>query len=324
MLVSELPTRLPVPFAESGDKNAIPVASQIGVTPGRASLTTGFPPLTLTPRAAGGIPPFGQDMNGILYAATAWNRWQAAGGPVSYDAAFATAIGGYPKGAVLASSTADGREWLCLTDGNTANPDTGGGGWLSLGGGNTNYAASATLTTRQAGLVSVTAAAGNVTLTLPAANAGGGLAYGYQIKRYDGTANTVTIAAAGSDVIENAGTYNLAAGNSVTLVSNGSTGWFVLAEAVKDRSIASSGRMQLPGGLIVQWGGGTASASGDVWVAFPAAFSASPYALTVGHLSMNAFGSVGANAATAAGFYVASYTASGRSTATFQYVALGV
>lgn len=324
MLISELPTRVQVPFAESGDKNTIPVPSQIGITPGRASYTTGFPPLTLTPRAAGGIPPFGQDMNGILYAATAWNRWQAAGGPVSYDAAFATAVGGYPKGAVLASSAADGRQWLNLTDGNATNPDTGGPGWLSLGGGNTNYAASATLTTRQAGLVSVTAAAGNVILTLPAASAAGGLAFDYQIKRYDGTGNTVTIAAAGSDVIENAGTYNLAAGNSVTLVSNGSSGWFVLAEAVKDRTIAGSGRMQMPGGLIMQWGIATASASGDVWVSFPAAFSTAPYSLVVGHLSNNTFGAVGANGAAATGFNLASYSSGGRTNATISYIALGV
>jgi len=274
MLVSELPTRVQVPFAESGDKNAIPVPSQIGVTPGRASYTTGFPPLTMTPIEAGGVAPFGQDMNGILYAATAWNRWQAAGGPVSYDAAFATAVGGYPKGAVLASSATDGRQWLNLTDGNATNPDTGGAGWLSLGGGSANYTASATLTTRQAGLVSVTAAAGNVTLTLPAANAAGGLAYGYQIKRYDGTANTVTLSPVGSDTIDGAASYTVARGNSVTLVSNGNNSWIIMAEAVRDRSLGVSGWYQHPGGLIEQWGYySPPNNSSQNWtVTFPLAF----------------------------------------------------
>ena len=64
------PTKITVPFANTGSKNTIPVPSQISVTPGAASYTDGFPPLTMTPKASGGVPPFGQDMNGILYAIT--------------------------------------------------------------------------------------------------------------------------------------------------------------------------------------------------------------------------------------------------------------
>ncbi|RVT95263.1 hypothetical protein EOD42_16905 [Rhodovarius crocodyli] len=323
MLASGIPTRVSVPFANSGDRNTIPVPSQIGVTPGLASFTTGFPPLTMTPIEAGGVPPFGQDMNGILYAMSAWNRWQAAGAPVAYDAAFATAVGGYPRGARLASSAADGREWLNLIDNNTTDPDAGGAGWMSLGGGNDNFTASATLTLRQAGLVSVTAAAGNVTLSLPAATAAGGLAFGYEIKRYDGTGNSVTISPAGSDTIDGAASFILARGNSVTLVSNGVNGWFTLAEAVVDRSLAGTGWMQLPGGLIMQWGDANASNASDVWVTFPLTFPTALYSLTVGHLSNNTFGAVGANTATTAGFYLASYGPSGRTNAVTNYIALG-
>lgn len=128
MQISDIPARLPIPFANSGPKNSIPTASQIAITPGAASLTDGFPPLTMTPVAAGGVPPFGQDMNGILFATSAWSRWVAAGAPVSYDATFQTAIGGYPRGAMLVSSV-PGRFWVSTVDNNVTNPNSGGAGW---------------------------------------------------------------------------------------------------------------------------------------------------------------------------------------------------
>jgi hypothetical protein len=120
---------MPVPFAESGTKNAVPIPSQIGVTPGAASFTTGFPPLTFTPIAAGGVPPFGADFNGVLNAITQALRWTNAGGQYVYDVDFATAIGGYPKGALLQRSTLDGF-WMNTVDNNTTDPDTGGAGWV--------------------------------------------------------------------------------------------------------------------------------------------------------------------------------------------------
>jgi hypothetical protein len=120
---------MPVPFADAGTKNTIPVASQTGITPGAASFTTGFPPLTFTPVAAGGIPPFGADFNGIYNAITQAVRWANAGGQYVYDSQFATAVGGYPKGALIQRSTLDGF-WLNTTEGNSTNPDTGGGGWV--------------------------------------------------------------------------------------------------------------------------------------------------------------------------------------------------
>lgn len=76
MQASNIPSKVPLPFANSGTKNAIPTASQIGVTPGAASLTDGFPPLTMTPLASGGVPPAGADFNGILNLITAIQQWQ--------------------------------------------------------------------------------------------------------------------------------------------------------------------------------------------------------------------------------------------------------
>lgn len=134
MQSSNQPGKISVPFANSGAKQPIPVASQVGIEDGRASYTDGFPPLTRTPLAAGGKPPFGTDMNGILNAITAVQQWQSAGGLFTYDSALSTAIGGYPKGAILLKADLTGT-WLNGVEGNTSNPDTGGSGWTDTASG---------------------------------------------------------------------------------------------------------------------------------------------------------------------------------------------
>lgn len=133
MLASSAPTQISTPFANSGTKNIIPVASQIGITPGAASYTDGFPPLTMTPVASGGVPPFGADFNGVLNAITLIQQWQSAGGVYPFNSTFATAIGGYPKGAILEKASGTGY-WVNQADNNTVNPDTVGTNWIDLGG----------------------------------------------------------------------------------------------------------------------------------------------------------------------------------------------
>ncbi|KVN25644.1 hypothetical protein WJ63_16065 [Burkholderia pyrrocinia] len=117
-----------MPFATNGTKNAIPEASQIGITPGAASLNDGFPPLTFTPITAGGIPPAGADFNGVLNLITQSIRWAHAGGRYAFSSTFSADanVGGYPAGAVLMSADQQG-SWLSLNDNNTDNPDTGAG-----------------------------------------------------------------------------------------------------------------------------------------------------------------------------------------------------
>jgi hypothetical protein len=131
---SAVPPKFPIPWGNSAGSSyihSIPKTSQIGIQNGAASLTDGFPPLTFLPVGAGGAPPFGSDFNGILMQITQWAQWQAAGGPIVYDSAFSSSIGGYPLGAVLSSAT-PGNLWFNTVDNNTTDPDTGGAGWTSF------------------------------------------------------------------------------------------------------------------------------------------------------------------------------------------------
>lgn len=133
MKAVDLPARIPTPFANSaggGFIRPIPVPSQIGIDNGAASFETGFPPANFTPVTAGGIPPNGQDFNGILWRITQWSRWFGAGGAVPWDSAFSAAVGGYPAGALVQSTTV-GKLWLSIVDDNVTNPNAGGAGWQS-------------------------------------------------------------------------------------------------------------------------------------------------------------------------------------------------
>lgn len=115
-----------IPFANGADSGhrTVPIPTATTGTY-RASMTLGYPPETFLDPGAGGTPPDGRDFNGILFQISAWTRWAQAGGSIlSYDAAFSTAIGGYPAGAVLMSVPA-GILWLSTADNNTTDPDGG-------------------------------------------------------------------------------------------------------------------------------------------------------------------------------------------------------
>lgn len=123
------PGKITTPWANAGLKNTIPAAAN-PVT-GRAGFDLGFAAINMTAKEAGGIPPFGQDFNGILFSITEALRYMQAGGRPTFSAAMATAIGGYPKGAVVLGS--DGvTQYQNQTDGNTNNPDVTLTGWIQV------------------------------------------------------------------------------------------------------------------------------------------------------------------------------------------------
>lgn len=125
MSVSE-PGKIITPWAESGLKNPIPPTANPAT--GRAGFDQGFSAINMTAKEAGGIPPFGQDFNGIFYEVTNILRYMQAGGQPTFDAALATAIGGYPKGAMVLGS--DGVTlWQSKVDSNSTDPNTDPSDW---------------------------------------------------------------------------------------------------------------------------------------------------------------------------------------------------
>jgi len=134
MQSSNIPAKFPLAFANNAVApyiRPIPTNSQVGITPGAASLYDGFVQLNFQPESSGGIPPSGQDFNGILKMITLWIQWVNAGGQVPFDATFAAAISGYPKGAQILADA--GNFWYQSTiENNTNNPNTGGAGWQQV------------------------------------------------------------------------------------------------------------------------------------------------------------------------------------------------
>ena len=129
---------MPVPFASQGDKNTIPVtpSTETGQT-NYASYQKGFPPVTMTPLVAGGLPPQGMDMNGILFALSSSIGFAQSGGLPTFNADFASTIGGYPLGAVLQSN--DGASAYVSTIANNttdfnSSPESIGTSWLPWAG----------------------------------------------------------------------------------------------------------------------------------------------------------------------------------------------
>ncbi|ECJ6126262.1 tail fiber protein [Salmonella enterica] len=133
MKLNDKPRQLAVPFASTGDKNNIPdKATQQTKESGNAAYDSGFPPVTMTPISAGGIPPHGKDFNGLMHDITAAIRYVQAGGLYTYNADFAGAIGGYAKDAILAG-VATTAVWLNTIDDNLTDPEgADSAGWVNL------------------------------------------------------------------------------------------------------------------------------------------------------------------------------------------------
>lgn len=127
------PAFLPQAFAKNAAGGFItnPIPNTTG-TAGRASFNLGFPPLTMQPIIAGGVPPFGQDFNGILYMLSTHAFAAQAGQAPLWSSDIATAIAGYALGTVLGST--DGSTlWFNITAANVTDPDGGSSaGWVPM------------------------------------------------------------------------------------------------------------------------------------------------------------------------------------------------
>ena len=117
-----------------------------------ATLNDGFPLITMTTQNAGGIAPNGQDMNGALYAISSDMVHRQKGLRIQFDSAYATKIGGYDKGCILASNdyTCD---YISLVSNNLTDPNGSGtaGKWAIYAGAGSVSSATASI----AGIVKI-------------------------------------------------------------------------------------------------------------------------------------------------------------------------
>jgi hypothetical protein len=323
MQLSNLPARILQAFANAGSKNTIP---QTTATPGAASFNQGFPALTMTPLSAGGVPPAGQDFNGILYALSLIQQWQSAGGTFSYDSAWSTANNGYPKGAVLLRADGTGF-WLNTTDNNTADPDGATPtGWVpefqdgvTAITGLTN--ANVTLTSLQYGRRIITLAGtltGNVQIIFPAFAGQQWLLVNNTTGAFTVTAKTA--AGTGPTVPQNGGAMPVW-GNGTDIKASG-TGRFIARRIIS----ATGTYTPTPGTafalvtLVAGGGGGGGSAAtgagqcaagagggGGGW-AFKTIVSPTPVTVTIGGGGAGGVGAVGSNGGTSS--YGAVFSAS--------------
>jgi len=176
MKSNDAPQKQATPFGANGPREPITPTTPSGSN--QASYDQGFPPITMTLKSAGGLPPKGQDMNQILFEQSSFNRYFSAGGGYVYDSAFSTAIGGYPIGARIPNSTGSGY-WMNTVQDNTANPENSNAsltGWVPSDSYGTTAitglsGSSLTLTALQASkerIVLTGSLSANISLTVPA------------------------------------------------------------------------------------------------------------------------------------------------------------
>lgn len=128
------PDLIPMPFAENATPGTIePIPATTPTVPQDATWSTGFPQVTMQPLASGGIPPRGQNFNGVLNALSQHIFHMQGGGQYKWD----DAHGPYSIGDVLQSD--DGLSaYVSATDNNIDNfnesPGVIGLSWLPWGG----------------------------------------------------------------------------------------------------------------------------------------------------------------------------------------------
>lgn len=134
------PNLIITPFGENADPGtirAIPESKSPTDPRQDASWETGFPIATMTAISAGGIPPEGKDLNGVLNAISEHTAFIGGGGQYRWSEEYVLAKGGYQKGSVIQSDNGDA-SYVSDIDGNTVNfnsdPSSIGGVWKPYGG----------------------------------------------------------------------------------------------------------------------------------------------------------------------------------------------
>ena len=123
------PDLIPEPFAQSGDKNTIPLERAIADPVYRASWKAGFPPDTRLPKDLGGEAPDGLDFNGVLNILSQAVVFLQKGNAYQFDASMAP----YPIGALVRSND-NLTTYQSTVVSNSNNPNRNMTGWRVYNG----------------------------------------------------------------------------------------------------------------------------------------------------------------------------------------------
>ena len=123
------PDLIPEPFAQSGDKNPIPLERAIADPIYRASWKAGFPPDTRLPKDVGGEAPDGLDFNGVLNIISQAVVFLQKGNAYQFDASLAP----YPIGALVRSND-NLTTYQSTVVSNSNNPNSNMTGWRIYNG----------------------------------------------------------------------------------------------------------------------------------------------------------------------------------------------
>lgn len=281
---SDLPTRITKAFGVNGDRNVIPTdSSTVTDNAGVATFNRGFPPITMQPLSAGGIPPSGKDMNGALYAVSLQQQWQNAGMTYPFDADFSTTIGGYPKGALIPNSLYTG-QWLNLNEANVNSPESPIGsrtGWVPLGNyGTTSVTglsnASVTLSSIQAAkdrLILTGTLTANINLVFPA-----WMKSWTVVNSTTGAFSVVLKTASGSGVVSTSGvTTKIYCDGTIITKEFGTSAYRDVGTGTNqipdmNSFTSSSNWMKLPSGKIIQMGFFSTTTAGNTIINLPIPF----------------------------------------------------
>ena len=123
------PDLIPEPFAQSGNKNPIPLERAITDPIYRASWKAGFPPDTRLPKDLGGEAPDGLDFNGVLNIISQAVVFLQKGNAYQFDASLAP----YPIGALVRSND-NLTTYQSTVVSNSNNPNSNMTGWRVYNG----------------------------------------------------------------------------------------------------------------------------------------------------------------------------------------------
>ena len=117
------PIFIPIRFAANGLKNVIQKVLQVGQDPEDMTWNLGTPQITMIPKEDGGLPPKGQDFNGILYTLSDHAVQRQNGGQIVFSDDVVAEYGGYALGSIVQSNDTL-RHFRSLINNNTFNPNT--------------------------------------------------------------------------------------------------------------------------------------------------------------------------------------------------------